>query len=68
MAKSEAAASTAEQSSGLSFADAAERLLRATGKPLTHKELAKRALAQKLSSPRSLRHLRSRCTSRFAAT
>lgn len=32
----------------LSFVEAAEKLLRANGKSLTHKELAKRALAQKL--------------------
>jgi restriction endonuclease Mrr len=32
----------------LSFVDAAEKLLRAAGKALSHKELAKRAIAQKL--------------------
>ena len=32
----------------LSFVDAAERILREAGKPLTHKELAKRALEKKL--------------------
>jgi HJR/Mrr/RecB family endonuclease len=37
----------------LSFADAAETLLRAAGKALTHKELAKRALSQKLVATES---------------
>lgn len=37
-----------EAATSLSFADAAEKLLRASGKPLSHKELAKRALSQKL--------------------
>jgi len=32
----------------LSFTDAAERLLREAGKPLTHKQLAQKALAEKL--------------------
>jgi hypothetical protein len=53
MAKSEAAGPAPEQTSGLSFADAAETLLRSAGKPLTHKELAKRALAQKLVTTES---------------
>ena len=37
----------------LSFADAAEKLLRTAGKPLSHKELAKRAVAQKLVATES---------------
>lgn len=32
----------------LSFTDAAERILRAAGKPLTHKQLAQKAVADKL--------------------
>jgi hypothetical protein len=39
--------------SSLSFADAAEKLLRAHAKPLTHKELARQALAQKLVATES---------------
>lgn len=42
-----------ETASSLSFADAAEKLLRAAGKPLSHKELAKRAMAQKLVATES---------------
>jgi restriction endonuclease Mrr len=41
-------ATAPESVAPLSFADAAEQLLRAAGKALSHKELAKRALAQKL--------------------
>ncbi|MCZ8252096.1 MAG: winged helix-turn-helix domain-containing protein [Hylemonella sp.] len=37
----------------LSFTDAAEQLLRAAGKALSHKELTKRALAQKLVATES---------------
>jgi len=37
----------------MSFADAAETLLRAEGKPLSHKELAKRAIARKLVTTES---------------
>lgn len=51
--KSATAATTVEPVSALSFADAAEKLLRAYGKPLSHKELAKRALAQKLVATES---------------
>jgi restriction endonuclease Mrr len=44
---------TLPQPTPLSFADAAEQLLRSAGKPLSHKELAKRAIAQKLVSTES---------------
>ena len=43
-----------EPAPALSFADAAENLLRASGKPMSHKELAKRALSQKLVATESL--------------
>lgn len=43
----------AKPASSLSFADAAEKLLRAEGKPLSHKELAKQAMAQKLVATES---------------
>jgi len=44
---------TAKESGTLSFVDAAEHLLREAKKPLTHHELAKRALARKLVSTQS---------------
>lgn len=53
MPKTETAKPATQPSSGLSFADAAEKLLRAHGKALTHKELAKRALQQKLVTTES---------------
>ena len=42
-----------DPATSLSFADAAEKLLRASGKPLSHKELAKRALNQGLVATES---------------
>lgn len=45
---SETADTTSQGQTALSFADAAEQILRREGKPLTHKQLAKKALDEKL--------------------